>query len=478
MSSKEKQMTVKVKVCAGTYKNKPVTNEEFDYFSSEVKTSTAGEHIGEKYVRVRPKLGYGNLKSNNIRIFIRNESDFVLVDSTEVDPGLSIDTTKVPRNLSNAVRNMYQIEKASTFGELMKTEKYGVLKSKYIQSCKKDSNLSTINLNIIESELETISLLDVKLDYVIQRNRFNKTHMNNIITTAKTFNVKHARIPTFMRCEDGELYCVDWQKRTLALLLRGITEYPAIIMQSTTKELSEDFGSQFALTDKISDFDQFKAKLQSPNKGIRRKAWHQQNSVDYVGVTFDPSYPGNKPLLTPFNHARKAMEDSVINKNELGERHKTHINFRRAVNVYKNVWPQAWEDNAKVDASLVRTLTCVIASFDAELLKGNNSILIKMLEILRDQPKPFNDYKEIAPNGLQFPSSYTSNLNKFDLNTDGLKYRNSILIFAKLWNLVRKKNKGFRELTTGIDADIVHMFENSKADKNKRKNFIVMRAEA
>ena len=163
----------------------------------------------------------------------------------------------VPTDTREAVRELFSIDEAKTLGEITKEELFQTLKDEFLEAAEG----LILDPIVVEDyfDAETLSkkldVLQLILDYVDQRERLkDPLYRKEIIEIALNFKPVHAGIPQANMVKGTrKKYLQDWQKRMLALILRGVTEYPCNVAFTTLEELSEDFNSQFRRKDNIKN---------------------------------------------------------------------------------------------------------------------------------------------------------------------------------------------------------------------------------
>jgi hypothetical protein len=343
-------------------------------------------------------------------------------------------TSIVPINPREAVRNLFNLDNPMTIADVISQPEFIDLQEKFDLEAEGEI-LEPIDLSVYIQKPSSFDLRLAWIDYVDQRERLkDNKYTNEIIRMALNFKVKHAGIPTLSVPtdapeEDQYRYLLDWQKRTLALALRGVYVYPCNIVETTTNEMSKDFSSQFKLKDRMEEYDKFKASLAEGSE----KHWAMQDCFTRMGVS---AYPFSAPpQITALGNVTKAMFDSTLNPKEKNTAYneRTFTNFVRAVNIYRSVWPVS--SKQIIQGSFVRGLTAILASFDPQILKGTDTWVIQILEEAKN-PK-YNIYNiDGDPVGLAEPSDWTKN------GWDGNMFHQvAISSFANAWNEIAKNNK-------------------------------------
>jgi len=338
----------------------------------------------------------------------------------------------VPSNTRETVREMFAIEDAKTVKEIMASDLFQTLKQEFDEA---SEGLVLEPIDNFEDHFvehpPVRSLLTVIFDFVDQRERLKKEkYRKEIIKTAIHFQPKFAGFPQLNRVKGTENdYAQDWQKRMLAVLLRGLTEYPCSIVYTTEDELSLDFTSQFKNKDNIEAYDKFKAELSAESP----KHWAQQNCFDRLGVTVYPF--AEPPLLTGLGDVTQAMYNPMLNPKEknFSFEEKQFTNFVRAVTIFRRVWPQASAE--RIPGSFIRGLVAIIAMFDKNILKGSDEWIIEILKEAQDpQYGVLKDVDNETPIGFIHPFTWTSKR-----NWQGNRFhQNAVQSFAKVWNEIRK----------------------------------------
>jgi len=348
-------------------------------------------------------------------------------------------TSIVPLNPRDAVRKLFNLNDPMTVAEVIAQQEFIDLQEKFNLEAEGEI-LEPIDLSVYIQKPSSFDLRLAWIDYVDQRERLkDNKYTNEIIRMALNFKVKHAGIPTLSVPtdapeEDQYRYLLDWQKRTLALALRGVYEYPCNIVETTTSEMSKDFSSQFKLKDRMEEYDKFKASLAEGSE----KHWAMQDCFTRMGIS---AYPFSAPpQITALGNVTKAMFDSTLNPKEKNTAYneRTFANFVRAVNIYRSVWPVS--SKQIIQGSFVRGLTAILASFDPHVLRGTDTWVIQVLEEAKN-PK-YNIYNiDGDPIGLAEPSDWTKN------GWDGNMFHQvAISSFANAWNEIAKNNKSIPKL--------------------------------
>ena len=360
----------------------------------------------------------------------------------------------VPQNTRTAVRNLFGLKDPMPINDVIQSDEFVALQSEF-DSIAEGETLTTIDLSIFVKYPELYNLKDAWIDYVDQRERLrDDKYRKGIIEMALNFNVKHAGIPVLSRPVDGELenqreYLLDYQKRTFALILRGIYEYPAIIVETTEDEMSKDFSSQFNLKDRMAEHDKFKASLAEGSE----KHWAMQHCFTRIGVS---AYPFSAPpQITALGNITKAMYDPVLNPKEknLSYEEKTFTNFVRAVNIYRSVWPN--QSKTFIQGSFIRGRVAILAAFDTNVLKGTDTWIIQILNEAKD-PKHglYFDIDGKTALGLNEPTDWTNHYgwqaNKF--------HQQAIVSFANAWTTIRL-NKTLQKSIPKLDQAPIKALE-------------------
>ena len=395
----------------------------------------------------------------------------------------SVLETTIPKNTRKEVAKLYKLSKTLTLSDIKKSEEWELLTTAF-NSATKSRPLSNIDKTVfLMNKNEDVDLNTIKLSYLNQRNRLStKLGRKEIVDMAIDYNAKYGGIPEVKHCEDGNNYITDNQKRSFALMLRGIDAYPVTLIRSTIAELADDFNSQFARKNTIKEVDKFRIQLNSKNANVSRRAWHMQNCLDDLKITLDETL--GKPYLNKFGNSRKAMYDPIINKiNPLKADSPSHpgfCNFRRAIEIYKSVWPAEFV-TSPIDASFVRSLVCFISSTDPYITKEDDQQLTDVLRVAKNNPTIF---KEVAPAGLDLPSKYSGSANNFNIHTDGLRYQNTIIHFSKVWNVAVNNTPALKIHVKLIDENTIENFSfntaretSEKVTPSHRRKFIVVNAD-
>jgi len=356
----------------------------------------------------------------------------------------------VPQNTRTAVRNLFGLNDPMPIGDVIQSPEFEKLQSDF-DSIAEGESLPSIDLSIFVKYPDLYDLRNVWIDYVDQRERLREDkYRAGIIEMALNFNVKHAGIPVLSRpvdvpFENQHEYLLDYQKRTFALILRGIYEYPAIIVETTEDEMSKDFSSQFNLKDRMAEHDKFKASLAEGSE----KHWAMQHCFTRIGVS---AYPFSAPpQITALGNITKAMYDPILNPKEknLSYEEKTFTNFVRAVNIYRSVWPN--QSKTFIQGSFIRGLVAILAAFDTNVLKGTDTWVIQILNEAKN-PK-YNLWLDVDGKtslGFGEPTDWTNRhgwqANKF--------HQQAIVSFAKAWRTIRLDKKLQKAIPKLDDAPI------------------------
>ena len=338
----------------------------------------------------------------------------------------------VPSNTRETVRDMFAIEDVKTVKEIMASELFQKLVEEYNEAVE-GIVLDTINDfdNHFVCYPPITNLLEAKFDFVDQRERLkDHKHRREIIKTAINFKPKFAGFPQLNRViGTQDDYMQDWQKRCLALLLRGIYEYPCSIVYTTKNELSEDFTSQFKQKDNIAAYDKFKAELSAESP----KHWAMQHCFDRLGVTVYPF--AEPPLLTGLGDVMQAMFNPMLNPKEKNSsfEEKEFNNFVRAVTIIRRVWPQFSQN--RIPGTFIRGLVAIIAMFDKNILKGSDEWIVEILSEAQD-PRygVLKDNDNETAIGYDLPLTWTNKRNW----QGNRHHQNAVQSFAKVWNEIRK----------------------------------------
>jgi hypothetical protein len=345
----------------------------------------------------------------------------------------------VPADSREAVRKIFDLPDPMPISEILNKEEFKTLQEEFNAEAEGEI-LDPIDLSIYRQIPSSFNLKEAWIDYVEQRERLpDHNYRKGIIQLALKFNARHAGIPMLSIPVDAEeseqhKYLLDWQKRCLALALRGVYEYPCVIVETTKAEMAKDFGSQFKLKDRMQEYDKFKAALaeQSP------KHWAMQHCFDRLGVS---AYPfGNPPQITGLGDISKAMFDPSLNNSEKNSsfEEKKFQNFVRAVSIHRRVWPEL--SKTSIQGSWIRGMVAIIASFDTNVLKGTDDWIITILEEAKNPD--YDLYKEGPPGemvsvGLKNPIDWTT---KADWHGNK-HHQKAITTFARAWNKIRNSAK-------------------------------------
>ena len=342
----------------------------------------------------------------------------------------------VPENPREAVREAFDLPEAMSLAELMKTSYWATLVEEYKEELA-DNDLKLRPLeDVVELEAQKFDLREFWIDFVDQRERLkDPNYRKAIIDMAINFSVKDADIPTGRKPSNVPKakqvpYLSDWQKRALALLLRGVFEYEARIVWTLQEELAQDFNGQFRRKDNIKQYDRFKTDLAEG----KEKQWCMQECFERLQLTVYPW--GDPPLLTGLTDVTQAMFNPKLNsaENKTPLQEMKFTNFVRAVGVFRTVWPTIAQD--QIPGSFIRGLTAVIASLDKNVLKGSDAQLVTIL--LEAKKKQYELWK--AENewvGIEKPFDWTSRF-----NWQGNRFhQNAITSVATAWNKILKVDR-------------------------------------
>jgi hypothetical protein len=352
----------------------------------------------------------------------------------------------VPSNTHETVREMFSIVDAQTIEQIIETENFKTLQQEF------NEQAEGIVLEPIDnfedhfiSHPPIQSILKLVIDTVIQRERIDPSHPQNyrddVIKMALNFKPKHAGFPQGNRVigegkQDGD-YLQDWQKRALALCLRGVYDYPCSIVHSKLDELAGDFNSQFIQKDNIASYDKFKAELSAGSE----RHWAMQHCFDRLGCTIYPF--AEPPLLTGLGDVSKSMFDKVLNTKEKNTSYSENqfTYFVRAVTVYRRVWPAY--SKTRIYGSWIRGCVAIISMLDKNILKGSDEWLV---EIFTEAMNPKYGILKAEDNetviGFVSPTTWTGRQSK---NWQGNRFhQNAVQSLAKAWNEIRK-DKGNRK---------------------------------
>lgn len=347
----------------------------------------------------------------------------------------------VPDNAIETVRDILGIPEKQSLRQVYDSEDFQSLLSEFrIET----EGLIFKDLGIFEKYFIThppvVDLLSVQIDYVFQRMRTQDSagsYRKEIIEMAKTFDPTYAGFPVLSITgkDDEDAYLQDWQKRALALMLRGQFEYPAAKVRIDEKNLAKTFSSQFTKKDNMRAYDRFKNELADKSE----KHWAMQNCFDRLGVTVYPF--AEPPVLTGLGDITKAMYDKTLNPNEknLPFSQKRFSNFVRAVAVFRRVWPELGK--SEIQGSFIRGLVAIIAMFDNNILKGSDEWLVDVFIEAKDPSlQILKDEDNINFVGFKSPSTWTNRK-----NWQGNRfYQNAAQSFAKVWNSVRANRKKWK----------------------------------
>ena len=340
----------------------------------------------------------------------------------------------VPANTRETVRNMFSIGEAMSISEIIETPNFKTLQDEFNEQAE---GLLLDPIDNFDDHFEHYppahDIRDLWLDYAHQRERINpssdKNSRQEVIDMALNFKPKFAGFPMGSKVEDGKKYLQDWQKRALALCLRGVFNYPCSTAYSSETELATDFSSQFKQKDNIQAWDRFKGELSAHSE----KHWAMQNCFDRLGVTVYPY--ANPPLLTGLGDVTQAMFNPMLNPKEKNTAfaEKEFTFFVRAVTVYRRVWPQ--HANTRILGSFIRGLVAIISMLDKNVLRGCDDYLV---EIFKEAMDPRYAVLKAEDNetdiGFDLPTTWTNRK-----NWQGNRFhQNAVQSFAKVWNEIRK----------------------------------------
>lgn len=364
----------------------------------------------------------------------------------------------VPENPREAVREAFDLPEAMSLAELMKTSYWATLVEEYKEELA-DNDLKLRPLeDVVELEAQKFDLREFWIDFVDQRERLkDPNYRKAIIDMAINFSVKDADIPTGRKPSNVPKakqvpYLSDWQKRALALLLRGVFEYEARIVWTLQEELAQDFNGQFRRKDNIKQYDRFKTDLAEG----KEKQWCMQECFERLQLTVYPW--GDPPLLTGLTDVTQAMFNPKLNsaENKTPLQEMKFTNFVRAVGVFRTVWPTIAQD--QIPGSFIRGLTAVIASLDKNVLKGSDAQLVTIL--LEAKKKQYELWK--AENewvGIEKPFDWTSRF-----NWQGNRFhQNAITSVATAWNKILKVDRKLKKIVPELDPDPISALEESNA---------------
>lgn len=364
----------------------------------------------------------------------------------------------VPTDTREAVRELFSIDEAKTLGEITKEELFQTLKDEFLEAAEGLILDPIVVEDYFDAETlpKKLDVLKLILDYVDQRERLkDPLYRKETIEIALNFKPVHAGIPQANMVKGTKKkYLQDWQKRMLALILRGVTEYPCSVAFTTLEELSEDFNSQFRRKDNIKAYDKFKSELSAGSE----KHWAMQNCFDRLGCTVYPY--SEPPVLSGLGDVTQSMFNSQLNHKEknLSFDEKEFTYFVRAINIYRRVWPEY--SKSRILGSWIRGCVAVISMLDKNVLKGSDEWLIEILEEAKD-PKyellKAEDNETIV--GFESPTTWTSRK-----NWQGNRFhQNAVQSVAKVWNEIRKDktNRKDRRIPK-LDENGILGLENAK----------------
>ena len=364
----------------------------------------------------------------------------------------------VPNNPREAVREAFDLPEAMSLADLMKTIDWATLVEEYKEELA-DNDLKVKPLEeVVELGSSKFDLRNFWIDFVDQRDRLkDRNYRKAIIDMAINFSVKDADIPTGRKPSNVSKakqvpYLSDWQKRALALLLRGVYEYEARIVWTLQEELAQDFNSQFKRKDNIKQYDRFKTDLAEG----KEKQWVMQECFDRLQLTIYPW--GEPPLLTGLTDVTQAMFNPKLNsaENKTPLQEMKFTNFVRAVGVFRTVWPTMSQD--QIPGSFIRGLTAVIASLDKNVLKGSDAQLVTiLLEAKKDKYELFKKENDFV--GIETPSDWSARFtwqgNRF--------HQNAIVSVAKAWNKILTVDRKLKKIVPELDPDPISALEESNA---------------
>ena len=364
----------------------------------------------------------------------------------------------VPNNPREAVREAFDLPEAMSLADLMKTIDWATLVEEYKEELA-DNDLKVKPLEeVVELGSSKFDLRNFWIDFVDQRDRLkDRNYRKAIIDMAINFSVKDADIPTGRKPSNVSKakqvpYLSDWQKRALALLLRGVYEYEARIVWTLQEELAQDFNSQFKRKDNIKQYDRFKTDLAEG----KEKQWVMQECFDRLQLTIYPW--GEPPLLTGLTDVTQAMFNPKLNsaENKTPLQEMKFTNFVRAVGVFRTVWPTMSQD--QIPGSFIRGLTAVIASLDKNVLKGSDAQLVTiLLEAKKDKYELFKKENDFV--GIETPSDWSARFtwqgNRF--------HQNAIVSVAKAWNKILTVDRKLKKIVPELDPNPIIALEESDA---------------
>ena len=364
----------------------------------------------------------------------------------------------VPNDPREAVREAFDLPEAMSLADLMKTIDWATLVEEYKEELA-DNDLKVKPLEeAVELGSSKFDLRNFWIDFVDQRDRLkDRNYRKAIIDMAINFSVKDADIPTGRKPSNVSKakqvpYLSDWQKRALALLLRGVYEYEARIVWTLQEELAQDFNSQFKRKDNIKQYDRFKTDLAEG----KEKQWVMQECFDRLQLTIYPW--GEPPLLTGLTDVTQAMFNPKLNsaENKTPLQEMKFTNFVRAVGVFRTVWPTMSQD--QIPGSFIRGLTAVIASLDKNVLKGSDAQLVTiLLEAKKDKYELFKKENDFV--GIETPSDWSARFtwqgNRF--------HQNAIVSVAKAWNKILTVDRKLKKIVPELDPNPIIALEESDA---------------
>lgn len=363
----------------------------------------------------------------------------------------------VPSNPVEAVRTNFELGSAKTFAEIMDSDEFKETVEQFHIEAECET-LSTIDTSIFISAPPEIDIRNAIVDLVWQRDRLSEnSYRDEVIKMAIKFSTVDADFPTWKVPVDTDNIprATDWQKRALALLIRGVYFYPVSLVKTSSDKLATNFNAQFNQRDNMEQYDRFKAGLAEGNA----QNWAQEHCFTRLGLTVYP-YLADKPLLSGLGDVKKAMYDAVLNASEKNKPHeeRTFNPFIRAIGIYRKQWPVL--STTKIYGSWVRGMTAIIVSFDEHILKGSDNWISTMLTEMEDPSYNllYEDNKDsdgVLSIGYRSPSDYTAKH-----NWQGNRFhQNAIVSFAKNWNKILEKNKKLAKTIPKLDEAQIQLLE-------------------
>lgn len=338
----------------------------------------------------------------------------------------------VPSNPREETRKTFGIPKSESIADLIKSSEFISLQAEY-DSETETTSPAKIDLSEFITSPPLVDLRTAHIDYVDQRERLKDVgYRKGIIDIAVNFNVKYAEFPALKVPTDAPKnkqygYILDWQKRTLALMLRGVYNYPCSQIKTTYGAMSEDFGSQFSKKDRMKEYDKFKAELADGSA----KHWAMQACFERLSLSIYPFAP-TKPHLTGLSDVTKAMYNSDLHPDEKNKSwdDKQFLNFNRAVAIYRVVYPT--QSKNVIMGSWIRGCTAIIASLDDNILKKSDQWIITVFE--EAKKASYGLHNDACGKSIAFeePTNWTGSFNWQGNNA----HKNSIISFARAWNTI------------------------------------------